>query len=162
MRLVLREPPGKVGRAGILGAPWSQAEVLGSGDQVQVLKDPTGRSVVTGVEARRERSRRCLWNNPGERWWEWGLHTLLPSEVLALLGGNQAVSSILQPSTRRVPRATGSLCTVYALDPLCAGPGGDSAHGEVADLPPGEGGDEMCPGTGCRLQACACLVSGHP
>lgn len=40
MRLVLREPPGKVGRAGILGAFWSQAEVLDYlGDRVRVLKD---------------------------------------------------------------------------------------------------------------------------
>lgn len=64
MRLVLREPPGKVGRVGILAGPWSQAEVLGSGDQVQLLRNPTGCSVVTEVEGERG----CLWNNPGERW----------------------------------------------------------------------------------------------
>lgn len=97
MRLVLRSRLARWGRAGILGAPWSQAEVLGSGDQVQVLKDSTGRSVVTGVEARRERSRRCLWNNPGERWWEWGCTLSFLLKCWHQVGGNQAVSSILQP-----------------------------------------------------------------
>lgn len=53
MRLILREPPGKVGRIAILGGPWSQAEMLGSGGQVQLLRDPASRSVVTGVEGER-------------------------------------------------------------------------------------------------------------
>lgn len=114
--------------------------------------------MVTGVEARRERNSKVfVWNNPGERWWEWGLHTLLPSEVLALLGGNQAVSSILQPSTRRGAQGHWMPHAPSCLDPLCTGPGGDSAHG--GGRPPSRrGGDEMCPGTGCRLQACACRV----
>ena len=160
MRLVLKEPPGKAGSVGILGAPWSQAEVLGCGDQVQLLKDPAGHSVVTGVEG--ERGVEGVCGITQVRDGEERVHTLLPPEVLALPGGNQAVSRILQPSTWGVPRVAGSLRTVCALDPLCAGPGGDSAHGEVAYLPPGDGGDERCLETGCRLQACTCLVSGHP
>lgn len=66
--------------------------------------------------------------------------TLLPSEVLALLGGNPGCEQ--HPAairTEGVPRALGlytSMPWTLSVQALS----GDSAHGEVADLPPrGEG-----------------------
>ena len=105
MRLVLREPPGKAGSVGILGAPLSQAEVLGCGDQVQLLKDPAGHSVVTGVEG--ERGVEGVCGITQVRDGEGRVSTHLPPEVVALPGGNQAVSRTLQPSTWGCPGSLG-------------------------------------------------------
>ena len=148
MRLILREPPGKVGRVGILGGPWSQAEMLGSGDQVQLLRDPASHIVVTGVEG--ERGVKGVCGITQVRDGEGSVPTLLPPEVLALPGGSQAVSSTLQPST-----GSAQGCWVF-MHLLCPGPTLFRPWWRLSSWrggrpPSRRGGDEMCPWMECRL-----------